>query len=190
MRFKIKYYIVALVLPFLISSCTMVTYQPKQEVPKTQLQVREYQTRMFDTNNVKLVMKAALNVLQDDGFVVKNAVVDLGLLSASKEIDLSKSSKTGSSDDTWGAIFAALANSKHNNNNNRKENTFQKVKIIEVSVNVSEYGNQCKVRANFQAKILDNTGNTVEVFEVEDMKFYQDFFLKMDKGIFIQKQGL
>ena len=36
----------------------------------------------------KLVMKAMLNVLQDDGYVVKNAVVDLGLITATKEIDV------------------------------------------------------------------------------------------------------
>ncbi|BCB95759.1 hypothetical protein JZK55_06810 [Dissulfurispira thermophila] len=38
---------------------------------KTQLQIREFQTRIYDTNDVKMVMKAMLNVLQDDGFIVK-----------------------------------------------------------------------------------------------------------------------
>src|SRR5262245_46081965 len=56
--------------------------------PQTQLQVREYQTRVFDIPDHKLAMKAMLNVLQDDGFVVKNAVVELGLITAEKEIDL------------------------------------------------------------------------------------------------------
>ena len=56
--------------------------------PKTQLETRELQTRTFDTKDEKLVMKAMLNVLQDDGYVVKNAVTDLGLITATHESDL------------------------------------------------------------------------------------------------------
>lgn len=179
-----RVYLLAIISTVLLASCTMVSYKQTNQTQQTQLQVREYQTRMFDTNDTKLIMKAVLNVLQDDGFVVKNAVVDLGLLSASKEIDLSK--KSSKSDSFWDDFFVALADNKQN----KRENTFNKVKIIEVSVNVSEYGKQSKVRANFQAKILDNLGNTVEVYPVEDMKFYQDFFSKVDKGVFIQKSGL
>ena len=51
-------------------------------------------------------------------------------------------------------------------------------------------GSRSKVRANFQAKVIDGNGNTLEVSVVEDGKFYQDFFAKVDKGVFIQKQGL
>ncbi len=35
-----------------------------------------------------MIMKAMLNVLQDDGFIVKNAIMDLGLLSAEKTVDI------------------------------------------------------------------------------------------------------
>jgi hypothetical protein len=59
-----------------------------QEPERTQLEIREFQTRDFDTADPKLVMKAMLNVLQDEGYVVKNAVVDLGLITAAKETDL------------------------------------------------------------------------------------------------------
>jgi len=54
---------------------------------------------------------------------------------------------------------------------------------------VSELGKRCKVRAIFQAKILDNTGKPVEVSAITDPKFYQDFFSRVDKGIFLQRQG-
>lgn len=175
-----------LFLAVFVSSCTVVSYQQQQVPEKTQLQVREYQTRTFDTNDTKLIMKAVLNVLQDDGFVVKNAVTDLGLLTASKEIDLTRSKKSGN-DFNWADFFESMSQNRSNKN---QPQTFSKLKTIEVSVNVSEYGRQSKVRANFQAKILDNNGNTVESYQVEDMKFYQDFFSKVDKGIFIQRQGL
>ena len=64
------------------------------EVPKTQLEIREYQTREYDTKDVKMVMKSLLNVLQDDGFIVKNASVDLGLISATKEINVENKTRS------------------------------------------------------------------------------------------------
>jgi len=168
----------------MISACTIVnTFQPP-DAPKTQLQTRQVQTREFDTNNVKLIMKAVINVLQDDGFIVKNAQLDLGLLTAQKEIDLSQSQ--GNSNDFWSEFFKGIDRNRSRNNTDL---TYSKIKIVESSVNISEFGKQTKVRANFQVKVLDNLGNPKEVYQVEDAKFYQDFFVKVDKGVFIQKQG-
>ncbi len=175
----------------ILTSCTIVT-QNQQATPQTQLQVRSYQTREFDTNDVKLVMKAVLNTLQDEGFVVKNAVIDLGLITATKELQLTGGSSSNSSD-YWAEVFGKLfrsSGSTSGSSNSKSEVRFNKFKIIEASVNVSELGTRCKVRANFLAKVLDNAGNPSEVYAVDDQRFYQDFFAKVDKGVFIEKQGL
>lgn len=168
----------------MIPACTIVNTYQAPDAPKTQLQTRQVQTREFDTNNVKLIMKAVINVLQDDGFIVKNAQLDLGLLTAQKEIDLSQS--RGNSNDFWSEFFKGI---DRNRSRNSTDLTYSKIKIVESSVNISEFGKQTKVRANFQVKVLDNLGNPKEVYQVEDAKFYQDFFVKVDKGVFIQKQG-
>lgn len=187
-----KYPLLFFVFASIVTSCTIVNRAPTPKPPQTQLQTREYQTREFDTNDVKLVMKAMLNVLQDDGFVVKNAVPDLGLLTATKEIQLSGSGSAGSqSDQFWSDVFASLISGSNERSNNRDSRPvrYNKFKIVEVSVNVSEIGRRTKVRANFQAKVLDNEGNPVDVYVIQDQKFYQDFFAKVDKGIFLQKSG-
>ena len=62
--------------------------------------------------------------------------------------------------------------------------------IIESTINVSEFGEQTRVRANFMAKAHDNRGDVIYVQQVEDEQFYKDFFAKVDKGIFIQKEQL
>ncbi len=181
--------IIALVLLVLASTaCTVVRFPEQVRTPQTQLQTREYQTREFDTNDVKLVMKAMLNVLQDDGFVVKNAVPDLGLLTATKEVQLADKS---ASNKYWMDALDIVFDTRGSSSRNRttQDARYNKFKQVEVSVNVSELGRRCKVRANFQAKILDNTGNPVEVSAITDPKFYQDFFSKVDKGIFLQRQG-
>lgn len=178
-----------------LHSCTIVNRQQQAKPPQTQLQVRSYQTREFDTNDVKLVMKAVLNTLQDDGFVVKNAVVDLGLLTATKELQITTGTRPSSSanDDYWEELFSQIFKKNYKTRANSKsteQQRYNKFKVIEASVNISEIGTRCKVRANFLAKILDNTGDPTEVYTIDDQKFYQDFFAKVDKGVFIEKQGL
>jgi len=140
---------------------------------KTQLQIREFQTRTYDTKDIKMVMKALLNVLQDDGFIVKNAVVDLGLLNAEKEVDI----------ESLGEKFFAILFMGVNA-------SWRKNLILEATANVSEFGDQARVRMNFQAKVLDNAGRVVKVEQVQDEKYYQDFFSKVDKGIFIEKEKI
>lgn len=140
---------------------------------KTQLEIRQFQTRSYGTNDVKLVMKAMLNVLQDDGYIVKNASVDLGLLSATKEINV-----TDKGEAFW-TTFLAGQNARYKQNS-----------IIETTANVSEFGNGCRVRVNFQVKVMDNVGNVMDVRQIDDGKFYEDFFSKVDKGLFLQSEKL
>lgn len=180
-------------LAVVVSSCTIINAPRQQTTPKTQLQVREFQTREFDTNDTRLVMKAVLNVLQDEGFVVKNAVVDLGFITAVKELQLSgrQTTGSGSNNDFWDDMLEQLFRTRNGATATRQDDPrFHKFKTIEVSVNVTEYGSRSRVRANFLAKILDNKGDPAEVYTVDDPKFYQDFFSKVDKGIFLQRQGL
>jgi hypothetical protein len=141
--------------------------------PKTQLEIREFQTRDYDTNDVKMVMKSLLNVLQDDGYIVKNATVELGLLSATKEIDVENKGQA--------VLLVLLAG--HNAR-------WKKNSSIECSGNVTEMGKICKVRVNFQVKTMDNKGAVADVKTIDDPQFYQEFFAKVDKGIFIGKQKL
>jgi hypothetical protein len=141
--------------------------------PKTQLQIREYQTRSYDTNDYKMVMKAVLNTLQDEGYIVKNAVVDLGLLTATKEVNV---------EDKGEVLLQKLLR--------KNKATWAKNSIFEATANVSEYGSETRVRLNFQVKTFNNKGNVQGVRQINDAKFYQDFFAKVDKGIFIQKENL
>lgn len=140
---------------------------------QTQLQIREFQTKSYETSDPKLVLKAVLNVLQDDGYVVKNANTELGLLNAIKEIDV---------ENTGEAFLSTLlvgANA-----------TWKKNSIYDATANVSEYGDQCRVRMTFQIKMMNNKGSVMKVEQVNSEKFYQDFFAKVDKGVFLQKEKL
>jgi PBP1b-binding outer membrane lipoprotein LpoB len=141
--------------------------------PMTQLQTREIQTRDFDTANTKLVMKTMMNVLQDEGFIVKNAVMDIGLLSAEKNIDVENTSK---------AVIAVLLGGA--------QARWSKQQTVEASANISEFGAKTRVRINFQTKLLDNFGCPQEVITITDLTYYRAFFDKVSKGLFLQEQGI
>ncbi|MGB9711771.1 MAG: hypothetical protein ACP5J5_05595 [Dissulfurimicrobium sp.] len=164
-----KMWILSLILSVSILGCATTGVTPQ----KTQLQIREFQTRSYETNDTKMVMKAMLNVLQDDGFIVKNAVLDLGLLSAEKSVDIENKGEA------FLAKFFEGANA-----------VWKKASIIECTANVSEHGKQIRVRVNFQVKVLNNKGGIIKIEQIDDEKYYQDFFSKVDKGIFIQKEKI
>jgi len=151
-------------------SCAPATnVQPE----KTQLQIREFQTRTFDVDNELMVMKAVASVLLDEGFIVKDAETDLGIISATKELDIESGSEK------FFSILFFGANAR-----------WAKNSIIESTVNVSSFGKQVKVRVIFQVKSMNNKGEVMVVQQVDDEQYYQDFFAKVDKGIFIQKENI
>jgi hypothetical protein len=159
---------------FLLLLCSSCVLQPP--VPqKSQLEIRQMQTREYQRpqGGAKQVMKAVINVLQDEGYIIKNADKELGFITATKETDIQNQ---------WEAFFSQLANSENPR--------FSKNSIVECSVNISDYGSDTRVRAIFQLKVQDNLGGIVSVSQIDDPFFYQQFFSKVDKGIFIDKQKL
>ena len=153
---------------------------------RSQLEVRQAQTRDFDTADTKLVMKAMLNVLQDDGYVVKNAVVDLGLITAAKDVDLAPGRSGAESGGLGGAVVFGGGIVLGSQSAPRYRKTEQR----EFTGNVSELGQQTRVRVSFQRKVLDNRGEVVDVEAVDDPEVYQDFFSRMDKSVFLQREEL
>lgn len=142
----------------------------------TQLEKRQFQTRTYESTDKALIMKAMLNVLQDEGFIVNNANPLLGFISGAKEFDVAD--KTIDIQKEFGTSKSALA--------------WKGVKVatIEATANVTEYGKEIKVRINFKRKLLNVYGNAQVINEIDDEKYYQDFFSKVDKAIFIQKQKI
>lgn len=147
--------------------------EENKEPEKTQLEIRQFQTRVFDTSDVRLAMKSVLDVLQDDGYIVKNVALDLGFLTAIKDVDIATSRER---------LFAQVTGGK--------DARWLKHQIIEATVNVSEFGQKIRVRANFQSKVLDNMGTVVAIKQIISESFYQEFFTAVSKGIFIQEQDI
>lgn len=181
-----------------------------EQRPKSQLEVREYQTRYFQVNDKKTISKAIVNALLDEGFIIKNTDLELGIITAERAADakekIEEDSKTN-----WAAVLLIGAlvvitiglilllskdkdkdegrkDSNSNSSSGSSSTTYEKSKIVETTVSFSEYSEGYRVRAVFQYKVYDNEGKLVRVKNIDDAKYYQNFFSKLDKSIFLQKE--
>ena len=144
--------------------------------PMTQLEKRQFQTRTYNSDDKALIMKAMLNVLQDEGFIVYNANPLLGFIYGVKDFDTSDKNIDISKE-------FGVSKSRLNLNG-------VKVATIETTANVTEYGKNMRVRVNFKRKLLNVYGNAQFIDDIIDENYYQDFFSKVDKAIFLQKQKI
>lgn len=185
--------------PLLLLSVAALGCAPQEppKPPKSQLEIREFQTREYETRDTKMVMKAVLNTLQDDGYIVHNAVPDLGLITATKDVEVEHPGGAADSPLAMGLGIGlgVLSTGRHSGfgwgmGSGDDGRSLPRSSSIEVSVNVSEFGPTVRVRANFQKRTTDGRGAVYEAHQIEEPKFYQDFFSKVDKGIFIQREKL
>lgn len=156
--------------------CVATEMGPRPQ--RSALEIRETQTRQLHGYGRGEAMKALVDVLQDEGFMVKNAVIELGLVSAVKEVDVSETSARVMSTIIFG-----------------DEARWNKTSIMEATANVTPLqhersGESVRVRISFQSKTLNNRGEVEAVEEVRDGAFYQSFFSKLDKALFLMRQGI
>lgn len=104
---------------------------------------------------------------------MKQGSLDLGLLSAEKQVDVQNNAEA-----FFAVLFAGV------------DARYKKNSVVECSVNVSDFGSSSRVRANFQMRLVNNKGELMEVKPLRDEAFYRDFFAKVDKAIFLAKERL
>ncbi len=153
-----------------ISMALVLSHCAPAKPPQTQMQIRQFQTRMYNITDSTRALKAVMNVLQDEGYIVKQANTELGLLVATKEAPIS------------GAGFSRFMMGP--------EATYDTTQVTECSANVTPYNGQMRVRVNFIQKRVNNRGGVSQTVQVGDETFYQNFFSKVSKGIFIENQNL
>lgn len=152
-------------------------------LPPTEL--RAIQTRTYNLEMQPTMMKVVLDVLQDDGFIVDYAHTEMGILHATKTI-------TGTGDllfNVTGDFFPGAAGNRGNGATAK----------IEATANVTQLQNGVKVRLGLQRETRVLTGfygyNSTPLINTQagpivDAKVYQEFFAKLDRGLFLHNQGL
>jgi hypothetical protein len=174
---------IPLALALVVGACAATTQSHPPGPPPAPLELRQAQTRTFETPEARLVLKAALNVLQDQGFVIRQADAELGLVTAVTEWRSGQPNqglrilKWVAALPTYGASLLLPTG--------RTE-----FSAIEAIVNVTPEAARTRVRVSLVAKVTDKKGNVQRVSPVDDPLPYQRLLAGLDKAVFLEKEGL
>lgn len=179
MRSKIR--LVAVVLSLPLAACASAGGGQRPGIPSA-VELRALQTRSYEATSSKAVMHALLDTMQDEGFRISRTEPELGLIVAEKE----HVSQPGTAKKvlrgylivaTYGA--AALL----------PWQGFRR-SVLEATAQVSEAEGGVKVRVGLQLRVLDKDGRVVRAQTIEDGAAYQALFARLDKSLYLRKEGL
>ncbi len=173
MRFNLS---VIVVLSVFLAACGVIP-QDALKLTQKNLELRQIQQKEYSNIKERQALIASANVLQDIGFIIKESEADLGLLVAEKSRDATDGGQV-----VLAILLAALGGGN---------TAIDKDQQIRVSlITRIRKNNSILVRASFQ-RIVRNTNNQISKMEyIKDKQIYQDFFNKLDKSIFLAKQGI
>jgi len=166
-----------------LGACASVPDSAGVRVPQSPLELRQAQSRTFETDEPRLVLKAALNVLQDQGFVIRQADAELGIVTAvmewrSREVNRGlRTLKWIVALPTYGASLLIPSG--------RTE-----VSSIEANVNVTPEAARTRVRISLVSKVTGKNGEVLSVTPVGDPLAYQRLLAGLEKAVFLEKEGL
>ena len=170
-------------LSLLLGACASVPDSAGMRVPQSPVELRQAQSRTFETADTRLVLKAALNVLQDQGFVIRHADAELGIVTAVMEWR-SRTPNRGlrvlkwvAAVPTYGAALLVPSG--------RTE-----FSSIEANVNVTPEAARTRVRISLVSRVTGKKGEVLSVRSVEDPLAYQRLLAGLDKAVFLEHEGL
>lgn len=170
---------------------------------KTTMEIREIQTRYYDTTDTQKVMKAVINTLQDNGFVIQEGEMELGYLRARKDFRAKRTDKGRVTVYTIELLYYGVCTGMTFGMDApflvipimhlRNELALHPV-IIDSNITFERVGKRTKVRINLIEKILENAdGYTMikssprKVVRHYEPELYQEFFNQVDKNLFLEK---
>jgi hypothetical protein len=140
--------------------------------PQT-MQLRQLQSRRFSTGDEKLILAACVALLQDLEFTLEETSSDLGLVVASK----SRSAvETGQE---VAAVIVAILGGKAATD---KDQRFRASVVTRLSEDRKSVG----VRVTFQRTVWNGEQRITHNEALENPEFYQIFFEKLSKAVFLE----
>ncbi|MDB6058922.1 MAG: hypothetical protein JWO95_2766, partial [Verrucomicrobiales bacterium] len=174
----------------LLACCIGMTgCQPRFQRPSASVlpasELRAMQTRSYDALTPQSAIKTVVDVLQDDGYIVDYGNIDLGILHATKVI-------SETVDEAFSGRGFFLEDQTYPSYGGTR---------YEATVNLSAFGQKTRIRISLQRHNDEITGSYLGPYgdvptlrthagTVVDAKIYQEFFAKLDRGLFLQNQGL
>ncbi len=173
----------AAALALLLGACATTSESVLPGPPQAALELRQAQSRSFETTDTHLVLKAALNALQDEGYVIRHADAELGLVSAVMEWR-SRQTNQGLRLIKWIAAVPTYGASL------LLPTGKTEFSALEASLNVTREEAGTRVRISLVSRVTDKNGAVQSVRPVADPLAYRKLLARLDKAVFLEREGL
>ncbi len=148
--------------------------------------LRDRQTRHFDTLESERIMLAGLQVLQDLGFTIDETSKGTGLVVGTKKREAAESGQVATQ--IFLMFLAAALGSSHSPVWDESQDIYA---IMVISPDDAESQTpQTEVRISFERRLTNNYGDLWRIEFIDDEKIYQEFYEKMDQALLIEGQTL
>jgi len=156
------------------SSCETIPREALK-LNKESLELRQMQTRRFDTNDEVNILAACAALIQDLGFILDESETGLGVVVGSK------ARSAVNAGEVTAAVLCAIVTGVA-----MPTSKDQMMRACIVTRPFGEQAESVTVRVTFQ-RIVRNTQNQVTVREgLTDPEMYQEFFEKLSKAVFLE----
>lgn len=157
------------------------------QAPKTDkvstVQLRERETRVFDTLDTKRLLVAATQTLLDLGYTVKDSSSEYGVLVGSKKRDAEESGQVAGQ--VALTVLFALMGSYYDPTWDKEQTIFATMVTTPI-----DGEKRSKVRISFDRRLINNKGQLWRSEIITDPKVYKEFFNQLSQGVFLEAHNI
>lgn len=161
-----------------LSGCAQKVPKEALQLTSESLKLRQLQTRRFDSKHEKALLAAGAGVLQDLGFTLDESETELGVIVASKDRSAVEAGQV------IGAVLLAFLGVPTPIDKN------QKIRASLVTRPAGEDKASTLVRVTFQRIVWDTQGRITKTEPLNEPRFYQEFFERFSKAVFLEAHEL
>jgi hypothetical protein len=163
---------VMIFLIFSLVSCQHKIPRDALALSPESLRDRQLQTRIFETDDEKMLLTASAAVLQDSGYAIEESEISCGVIVSSRDRDVTDPGQVAGSIVLGICLGAPVPWDKR-----------QRVRASLVTKPID--GQRIAVRVTFQQIVWNNQNQVSKCEQINDPQIYQEFFAKLSKSIFL-----
>ncbi len=150
------------------------------KLQQSSLEIRQLQTRKFDTKNEVELLSAGAAQLQDMGYIIDETEKDVGLIVASKDADATDGGQIATM-----IALSILVGVAGGNASVGPIDKSQKIRVSFVTIPAANHDGYL-ARITFQRIVWNDRGQIARVETINDPKIYQEFFAGLSKSVFLE----
>ena len=166
----------SLLLVLFITGCETTAPENALQWNKGTMQSRQIQSRRFDTADEKKILRGCALLLQDLGFNLTASESAVGLLNAQKDRTAVEAEQV------VGKVLAAIFLEADIQIDARQK--------IQASIVTRPQNGKIIVRVTFQRIVYDDHGNVSRQESINEPDYYQEFFGRLSKSLFLTAHGI